>query len=152
MIQAHKDKVYIIPFTEPEKSSGGLFIPEVAKNRSTLGVVKYIGPDVREVKIGDVVMFGGYSGTTVAIDGEGFLIIMSEEFIISKLGEDGLFFFDLIIPGLYFKDEHGDYFQANHEIAATFMRDAIQKRLQDIVKVDVESTARGHREEIRGTM
>jgi len=91
-----------------------------AGERCDQGIVKYIGPLVKDVKIGDYVFFGGYSGTLMKIEGEGKLIVLREDFIECIFKEE-----HLVIPGVYFQDTHGDYFEVTYEqvmnvIAETF--------------------------------
>jgi chaperonin GroES len=71
---------------EIEKSPGGILIPDTAREKPTEGEVVAVGPGIRgddgkvqplDVKIGDRVLFGKWSGTEVKLDGED-LIIMKE--------------------------------------------------------------------------
>ena len=64
-----------------EKTAGGLFIPDAAKEKPQKGTVEAVGPDVKEVKKGDVVLFDRYSGSKVKIDDDEFLIIKEEEIL-----------------------------------------------------------------------
>lgn len=114
MLKLPRDKVAIDPIFDPDKSPSGLLhIPEQAKERCDQGIVRYIGPDVKEVKIGDYVLFSGYSGTLMNLEGEGLLIIMNEPFIVATIDEQR----DPDIPGLYFKGTDGTYFNATYEQA-----------------------------------
>ena len=79
-----------------KRRSGGIIIPESAKDKAREGLVVGVGPgrntesDVRipvDVRVGDVVLFGKYSGTEVNIDGEEFLI-MRESDILAIVGPD----------------------------------------------------------------
>jgi hypothetical protein len=64
-----------------------LFIPQGSEGRIDNGVVKYIGPDCKYVKIGDHCIFSGYSGTQLDMDGEPTLIIINEDFITAKIAD-----------------------------------------------------------------
>ena len=79
----------ILPNPAEEKTAGGLFIPDTAKEKPLMGTVKAVGPgtaDVKmEVKEGDVVMYGKYAGTEVEIDGTSYLI-MKQADIMAILG------------------------------------------------------------------
>ena len=91
-----------------------------AGERCDQGIVKYIGREVKDIKIGDYVFFGGYTGTRMYIEDEGDLIILPENFVECVL-ED----VHIKIPGLYFKDKQGEYFVATYEqvmniVAETF--------------------------------
>lgn len=87
MIKLTKKQIAVIPITDPDKI-GHIYIPDIAKQRVDNGVVKYIGPDVQEIRIGDHVLFSGYTGTLVTIEGEGALIIMHEQDVMCRLFDD----------------------------------------------------------------
>lgn len=74
-----RDRVLIKPDSDEEQSGGGIFIPEKAKKKNLMGVVIAVGDSDRdeygrkikiEVKVGDRVVFGEYSGSEVYLDGE----------------------------------------------------------------------------------
>ena len=80
------DRVLIRRVEAEEKSSGGIIIPDTAKEKPMEGEVVAVGPGARgedgkvqplDVKAGDRVLFGKWSGTEVKLDGEE-LIIMKE--------------------------------------------------------------------------
>lgn len=73
-----KDKVAIIPIEDPDITPAGLIIPESAKQRVDQGVVKYRGPGVESVRVGDHVVFSSYSGSKITVSDEGYLYIMDE--------------------------------------------------------------------------
>jgi co-chaperonin GroES (HSP10) len=100
MISVQLNRVAVVPLENPDKI-GSLWIPEIAKERLNQGFVKYIGPDVVDSKVGDYVLFSGYSGQVVSVENEGKLIVLPEDFIVAKLemGEDEL----KMIPGIFFK-------------------------------------------------
>lgn len=102
MIKLVEDRVAVVPLENPDRSPGGIIIPEMSKDRLNQGFVKYIGPDVKECFIGQYVLFSGYTGTLVHVKNEGKFIIMPENFIIAELmlGDDEL----KQIPGLYFRE------------------------------------------------
>lgn len=99
MLKFPKDKVAIAPIFDPDKSAGGIWIPDQAKERCDQGIVKYIGPKVEWVKIGMYVMFSGWSGELVKMAGEGDLIIMQEKFVVAEIGEVE----NIHVPGLYYR-------------------------------------------------
>jgi len=87
------DRVAIKPHTEEEKTSGGIIIPDTAKEKPMRGEIVAVGSGVRdqngklvslEVKVGDVVIYGKWGGTEVKVDGND-LIIMKESDIIGVL-------------------------------------------------------------------
>jgi len=75
--QPFEDRVVILPSDEVESMRGGLYIPDTAKEKPTQGEVLAAGPGrmekgVRvpmEVRVGDKVLYGKYSGQTVTLDG-----------------------------------------------------------------------------------
>jgi chaperonin GroES len=78
-----EDRVVILPSDEAETMRGGLYIPDTAKEKPTQGEVVAVGPGrvekgVRvpmEVKVGDRVIYGKYSGQNITIDGTEVVII-----------------------------------------------------------------------------
>lgn len=70
MFKLVRNQVGIEPIFDPDKSSGGLYIPDTAKTRCKQGIVKALGPDVKDIKIGDYCLFSGYDGTIVAFEND----------------------------------------------------------------------------------
>jgi len=88
------DRVLVKRVESDAKSSGGIIIPETAQEKPQEGKVIAVGPGVRDetgklqapdVKKGDKVLFGKWSGTEVKLDGDD-LIIMKESDILGVLG------------------------------------------------------------------
>jgi chaperonin GroES len=81
------DRVVIKASEETETMRGGLYIPDTAKEKPQQGEVVAVGPgrfekDKRvpmDVKVGDKVLYGKYSGTEVTIDGEQLLILRESD-------------------------------------------------------------------------
>ena len=87
------DRVVVRRLDENEKTDGGIIIPDTAKEKPMQGEVIAVGPGARnekgeivalDVKAGDKVLFGKWSGTEVKIDGED-LLIMKESDIMGVL-------------------------------------------------------------------
>jgi len=87
------DRVLIKRVESEEKTAGGIIIPDTAKEKPIQGEVVAVGPGARgedgavvplDVKAGDLVLFGKWSGTEVKIDGEE-LLIMKESDILGVL-------------------------------------------------------------------
>ncbi len=82
-IKPLSDRVLILPNPAEEKTAGGLFIPDTAKEKPLLGKVVAVGPGTSEVKmevaVGDVVMYGKYAGTEIHHDGEDYLIMKQSD-------------------------------------------------------------------------
>ncbi|RMF05380.1 co-chaperone GroES [Candidatus Woesearchaeota archaeon] len=81
-------RVLLKPSREEEKTKGGIYIPESAKEEKKEGEVIELGNDLKDVplKVGDKVLYGGYSSEEVEIDGEKHVIIDFKD-IIAKLEE-----------------------------------------------------------------
>jgi chaperonin GroES len=89
------DRVVVRRIEAEEKSAGGIIIPDTAKEKPSQGEVIAVGPGGRDetgklipidVKEGDRVLFGKWSGTEVKIDGEE-LLIMKESDIMGIIDE-----------------------------------------------------------------
>ncbi len=82
------ERVLIKPMKEEEKTAGGIYIPETAKEQKKQGVVVEIGTgdDDKELPVqkGDLIIYTGYSTEDLEIDGEEYLIINVSD-IIAKL-------------------------------------------------------------------
>ena len=81
------DRVLIEPNPAEEKTAGGLFIPDTAKEKPLAGKVIAVGPgtsDVKmEVKVGDQVLYGKYAGTEITIDGKDLLIMKQGDILLT---------------------------------------------------------------------
>ncbi|MBD5164854.1 co-chaperone GroES [Helicobacter sp.] len=73
------ERVLVERLEEDTKTASGIIIPDNAKEKPLEGVVQAIGNEVKEVKVGDKVVFGKYSGTEVKIDGKEYLILKLED-------------------------------------------------------------------------
>ena len=87
------DRVVVKRIDEEEKTAGGIIIPDTAKEKPMQGKIVAVGPGKRsdsseisplDVKAGDTVIFGKWSGTEVTIDGQD-LLIMNESDIMGIL-------------------------------------------------------------------
>ena len=79
------DRVLILPNPAEEKTAGGLFIPDTAKEIPLAGKVIAVGPGTSEVKmevkVGDQVLYGKYAGTEIQIDGESYIIMRQSDIL-----------------------------------------------------------------------
>src|SRR5664279_476567 len=81
------DRVVVRPMEDAESMRGGLYIPDTAKEKPQVGEIVAAGPgryekDKRvpmEVKVGDKVLYGKYSGTEVTIEGDQYLILRESD-------------------------------------------------------------------------
>ncbi len=85
-----QDRVIVKRVKEEEKTKGGLFIPDTAKEKPVEGTVIAVGSGkvledgtVRklDIKTGDRILFGKYSGTEVKLDGEEHLILREDDIL-----------------------------------------------------------------------
>jgi len=89
-IQPLADRVVVQALEEAEQTRGGLYIPDTAKEKPQQGKVVAIGPGklseqgerlAPDVKDGDTVLYGKYSGTEVTVEGEEFLILRESDIL-----------------------------------------------------------------------
>lgn len=89
------DRVVVKPAAAEEKTAGGIILPDTVKEKPVEGTVVAAGPGKvaddgkaikMEVKVGDKVLYGKYSGTEVTINGEEYLIMRESDIfgILSK--------------------------------------------------------------------
>jgi chaperonin GroES len=76
-----KDRVFVKYTEEGEKTPGGLYIPDSAKEKPQKGLVDAVGSEVKEVKVGNTILFDKYSGSKVNIDSNEYLIIKEEDIL-----------------------------------------------------------------------
>jgi chaperonin GroES len=89
-IQPLADRVVVKPAEETEQMRGGLYIPDTAKEKPQQGEVVAVGPGKvseegtrleMDVKVGDRVLYGKYSGTDVTLDGTEYLIVRESDIL-----------------------------------------------------------------------
>jgi chaperonin GroES len=82
------DRVVVRRLNGEEKTKGGIIIPDTAKEKPSEGVIVSVGPGARDesgkivaldVKAGDRILFGKWSGTEVKVDGEELLIMKESD-------------------------------------------------------------------------
>jgi len=88
-VQPLGDRVLLKPLEAEEKTKGGIILPDTAKEKPQEGEIVSIGSGRTEdgkkveleVKIGDKVLYGKYSGTEIKVDGEDYLIVKEEDIL-----------------------------------------------------------------------
>ncbi|KKM95791.1 hypothetical protein LCGC14_1184520, partial [marine sediment metagenome] len=114
--------------------SGNIELLDEYRERVDQGIVKYIGAGVTREKygfsIGDMVIFSGYSGELVSIEGEGLFIILPARFVTATIITE-----PTVVSGLYFKSvsrpsdeyvaEKCEYFPATYEKAVELIAKAL---------------------------
>ncbi len=82
------DRIVVKPEVPEEKTKGGIILPDTAKEKPVVGTIVAVGPGKRsddgkiqpmEVKVGDKVLYGKYSGTEITIKGEEYLIMRESD-------------------------------------------------------------------------
>ena len=92
-IQPLADRVVIRPLEETEQMKGGLYIPDTAKEKPMQGEIIAVGPGrvekgdrvPMELKVGNKVLYGKYSGTEVKLDDEELLIVKESD-VLAVIG------------------------------------------------------------------
>ncbi len=84
------DRVLVKRLESEEKTAGGLYIPDTAKEKPSKGEIIAVGPGkvaddgkrvALEVKVGDAVLFNKYAGTEVKIDGTEYLVMREDDIL-----------------------------------------------------------------------
>ena len=88
------DRVVVKALEDAEQMRGGLYIPDTAKEKPQQGEVVAVGPGKlsdegkrieMDLKVGDKVLYGKYSGTEVTVDGEQYLILRESD-VLAVIG------------------------------------------------------------------
>lgn len=125
MIIPRPHSVVIKPIDDPDVSPGGIIIPDMAKERTDQGIVKYVGESVTFVRPGDWILFSGYAGTLIFLEGEGRLISMDEKLVLAICGPQDWAITK--VAGLYYMSKDGDMIPATYETAVDLLIDCNQK-------------------------
>ena len=84
------DRVVIKPLESIDKTKGGIYVPDTAKEKPQEGKIVAVGPGRTsedgksiklEVKVGDKVLYGKYSGTEVTVEGDEYLIVNERDIL-----------------------------------------------------------------------
>jgi len=77
------DRVLVEPLPAENKTASGIIIPDTAKEKPVKGTVVAAGPgkvdEPMTVKVGDMVLYGKYAGTELAVDGKDYLIMRESD-------------------------------------------------------------------------
>jgi len=144
MLKLPRNRVACVPIFDSsdtgvsgtEKESGNIIILDEYRERVDQGIVKYVGAGVTRERygfsIGDMVIFSGYSGELVSIEGEGLFIILPARFIVAVIETE-----PTVVNGLYFKSAGhtsikypqgpvlDEYFPATYEKAIELIAQAL---------------------------
>ena len=89
-IKPLSDRVVVKPLEATEKTQGGIYLPDTAKEKPQQGKIVAVGPgrvaDNGElikpsIKVGDKVLYGKYSGTEITIEGEEYLFVRESDIL-----------------------------------------------------------------------
>ena len=120
-----RNNILIAGIEDPDTWYGSSLIarPETTKDRCDQGIIKAIGPAVRELKIGDYVTFSPYAGTLINDADEGDkLIMLSEDGVIAVVTAPTTVVENVIIA----TDVSGEYIPATAEALILLLREAYQ--------------------------
>ena len=82
------DRVVVKPLESPDKTKGGIILPDTAKEKPVVGEIVAVGPGKKsddgnvvpmELKVGDKILYGKYSGTEITLEGEEYLIMRESD-------------------------------------------------------------------------
>jgi chaperonin GroES len=86
------DRVFVKVSASEEKTSGGILLPDTAKEKPQVGEVVAVGPGKRnddgnhvalEVKVGDKVLYSKYAGTDIKLGGEDYVLLSEKDILAS---------------------------------------------------------------------
>ena len=89
-IKPLSDRVVVRPLEAQEKTKGGIYVPDTVKEKPQEGEIVAVGPGKvsetgalvkMELKAGDKVLYGKYSGTEVTVDDEDYLIVRESDIL-----------------------------------------------------------------------
>ncbi len=89
-LQPLHDRIILEPAIKEEKTAGGILLPDTAKEKPQKGKVLAVGPGKKldsgklvpmDIKVGDTVLYGKYSGTEVTLDGKEYTILRQEDLL-----------------------------------------------------------------------
>ena len=84
------DRIVVEAAAKEEKTAGGIILPDSAQEKPQRGTVLAVGPGKRldsgqlaaiDVNVGDVVLYGKYSGTEVSVDGKDYVILRADDIL-----------------------------------------------------------------------
>lgn len=86
MMKPINDRVVVKPASAEEKTSGGIIIPDTAKEKPQKGEIVAVGPgkdgNAMNVSVGDVVLYGKYAGQEINYEGHDYLIMREDDVLV----------------------------------------------------------------------
>ncbi|MDO4781508.1 MAG: co-chaperone GroES [Candidatus Saccharibacteria bacterium] len=80
-IQPLGDRVVAVREEAKTQTASGLYLPDSSKEKPVMAEVKAVGADVKQVKVGDKIVYKEYSTTELKIDGAEYLIVREEDIL-----------------------------------------------------------------------
>lgn len=75
------DRVVAVRDEAQTKTASGLYLPDSSKEKTTLATVKAVGKEVKDVKVGDKIVYKEYSVTELKVDATDYLIVKEEDIL-----------------------------------------------------------------------
>lgn len=73
------DRVVAVREEAKKQTASGIYLPDTAKEKPAYATVEAVGPDVKEIKKGDRIVYKDYTVTELKIDGKEYLIVREED-------------------------------------------------------------------------
>lgn len=86
-LQPLGDKIIATTEEAKSKTASGIYLPDSAKEKSKIATVQAIGPLVKQLKVGDRIIYREYSVTEAKVDGTEYLIIKEEDILATTGGK-----------------------------------------------------------------
>lgn len=75
------DRVVAVREKPAEKTASGLYLPDNAKEKPVSATVKAVGPDAKQVKVGDKILYKEYSTTEITVNATDYLLVKEEDIL-----------------------------------------------------------------------
>jgi chaperonin GroES len=85
-LQPLADRLVARPLEAQDKTSSGFYVPDTAKEKPQMGEVIAVGKEVKEVKVGDKVVYSQYKPDTIKVDGQEVMIMKEEDVLAIAKG------------------------------------------------------------------
>ena len=86
-LQPLADRLVAKPLEAQAKTSSGFYVPDSAKEKPQMGEVTAVGKEVKEIKIGDKIVYSQYKPDQVKVDGDDLLIMKEEDVLAVVQGK-----------------------------------------------------------------
>ena len=86
MIEPLKDNVIIEPIPESNETPGGIILPDRAQSAAKFGTVRFVGPDVVSLKLGDTVVLPTWNDDELEVNGKKY-VVLAEKAISVRISE-----------------------------------------------------------------